>query len=326
MEQQNQMTMHAQAKRNTEEALSYLIMQVHSKSLELNQLGDTLLKHARMELYVAQMEQIKFEDLSSTAQKLYENPNLTIENWFSNQSFYIGNDSNMQVEHNINEYDVFVMQEESSAGSKKHNISSQNSIIDDLKESSEVIERKTTQVLPIIKSFDKYKPAYSGDVAQKIYKANTLKPARELVKSMIENETYLAFNRLNTFNKAETICKKSVNNEAFLNTFQHYSKITSLYNALLNGANLSEMNIADLHAEAEKVSALDSLAYTIVSNAEQFREENAEILESPNLTAGNVKQYYVALGRLVSTANSKVTGQEVIKNELSADVASIMAK
>lgn len=329
MEQNEQFSMHKLAKKNTEEALSYLIVQLHSKSLELNELGNTLLKHARMELYVAQNEGVPTDELSATAQELLKNPNLSVDIHFAERVYSI-------MEPNPQNCDgvqagIFVeVTEQPTTDTTAEIITDDFCDVesDDHNGGNEYVDiiKVNPKLNPVVKGFDKLYPAYSGDIANKIYKTSVLKPARELVKSLIDDETQFALNRLTQHVRAEAICEVADEHSELTKIFEHYSKISAIYDAVIKGALIADFEFDDLKDEANKVAELDSLAYTIVSNAQQFKDDNAKILSGKNLTAGNIKQYYSALGKSESTKQEKISGQEVIRNEIASDVASIMAK
>ena len=351
MEQNN--SMHAQAKKNTEDALSYLVVQAHAKSLELNQLGDTLMKHAQMELYIAQMENVEFEALSSTAQKLHENPDLRIENRFVGQVYYLDKSNKTNINNNdVNEGNIYVVtadEQEDEKTKPSNDISTNNgndkvitfveSKEDEIStpaddSNSEETETEETdeietfvKVKPVAKSFDRLKPAYTGDIAKKIYKTSVMKPARELIKAMIDKQTQVALKNLINVAADDEKHAASLYRSGTRSTLENYSVIASMYDAVIKGMDVADMEIYALKDEAGKIAELDSLACTIISNAEEFRQENVEALDnSRNLTAGNVKQYYTALGKFESTAENKISGQDVIKNEFANDVANIMSR
>lgn len=351
MEQNN--SMHAQAKKNTEDALSYLVVQAHAKSLELNQLGETLMKHAQMELYIAQMENVEFEALSSTAQKLHENPDLRIENRFVGQVYYLDKSSKTNInDNNVNEGNIYVVspdkEEETKPSSSIATNSNNDKVItfveskedeistpaDDSNseetktEDEDVVEPETfVKVKPVAKSFDRLKPAYTGDIAKKIYKTSVMKPARELIKAMIDEQTQITLKNLVDVAAKDKKHAVSLYHSGTKSTLENYSVIASMYDAVIRGMDVADMEIYSLKDEASKIAELDSLACTIISNAEEFRQENVEALDnSKNLTAGNVKQYYTALGKFESTAENKISGQDVIKNEFANDVANIMSR
>jgi len=345
MEQNKKFSMHTQAKETTEKALAYLCAQAYNKSDELNHLGETVIQNAKMELYIAELEGVPFDDMSSTAQKLALNPNLTIQNHFVGKIDYIDNDGKTPLlDTTKGGTEIFVVdinqkateQPASQPDEETEPVIESAPFEDDGTETpfedestggdTGVIEEINPVRTPVVKSFDKYKLAYTGAVAQKIYKATVLKPARELVKALIDEETHSALNRLVNFARAEATCEITPAHEEQKQIFEHYSTIVAIYDAVIKGTELEDLNVTDISQAVSKVAELDSLAYTIVSNAEEFREDNAEILNSKNLTAGTVKQYYTALGKQNSTEAQKTTGQAVIKDELSADVASIMAR
>ena len=344
-------TMHAQAKKNTEDALSYLIVQAHAKSIELNQLGGTLMKHAQMELYVAQMENVEFEALSSTAQKLHSNPDLRIENRFVSQVYYIEKGNKTDIDGtSVKEGDIYVVapEEETTAETDESSTSTAKSgengkvitfvenyddeaieddSMNDAIETESTTETETFEkAKPIAKSFDRLKPAYSGDIAKKIYKPSVMKPARELIKAIIDEQTQIALKNLINVATNNEKGTSSMHNSNSKGSLENYSVISSMYDAVIRGMDVAEMEISPLKDEAQKIAQLDTLAYTIISNAEEFRQENVEAFDSKNLTAGNVKQYYTALGKFESTKENKISGQEVIKNEFANDVANIMSR
>lgn len=321
MEQNNSVSsMHAQAKQNTEEALAYLFVQAHTKAEELNKLGETVMKHAQMELYVAQMENIAIEEMSSTAQRLHENPNTKIENRFKGQVFYLENGTRTQINEVINEENVFVVTPEQTED--EQNDESTN--IDDIEteSKSDDVEHVKKEVQMVIKSFDKLKPAYTNDVAHKIYKASVMKTARALILELIKEQTQIAMNNLVILNEDTAKADETANKRA---VFARNSMISSMYDTVIAGAEACTFDCFALSDEAQKVQELDSLAYTIVSNAEEFREMNESVV-GQKLTASKVKEYYKALGNFESTDEQKISGQEVIKNELANDVATIMSR
>ncbi len=333
--EQDKKLMHPQAKHFTEQSLSFLTEQVTTKKRELNELGEIVIRNAKMELYIAQTEGVPVEDMSDVAQALYNNPDLRIESAFTGKVVYIENGKKTEFldtskgeetlvvrvnESTTNAGESKEVSEEFFDGTQDGNTAEQDESTGD---SVEVYPLAVVE--PIVKHFDKLKPAYTGDIATKIYKTSVLKPARELVKALIDEQVQIALNNLTTNAHAKPPVR-TVTYKNSLGTFKNYSQISSVYEAVIRGSKFAQFKFDDLEDVAHKVATLDSLAYTIISNAEQFKEDNAQILSSKNLTAENIRQYYTALGKFESTKGSKTSGQAVIKAEISDDVANIMAK
>lgn len=315
MEQNNIMSMHAQAKQNTEESLAYLIYQQHAKTEELNKLAETVLKDARMELYVAQMEGVKYDSLSTIAQRLHDSPNLQIKNKFRGKAFLLedGLDTPLQNEVAFGDEATF------------EDLTEETAPCTDAPHATEtVVETQATVQKPqaIIKRFCKLQPANVVELQSKTYRAAVLKPAREVVKATIDQFVQQQLDAFVTQYGEDDSGQKPT----FKGDLQTYTLISSMYDAVINGKDWESFGIAALSYEAEAVRDLDSLAYSIIANAEQFREDNPEIARGQKLTASNIKQYYKELGKSESTESAKVTGAEVIAAELATDVAEIMTR
>lgn len=315
MEQNNIISMHAQAKQNTEDSLAYLIYQQHAKTEELNKLAETVLKDAKMELYIAQLEGVKYDSLSSIAQRLHDSPNLQIKNRFRGKAFLLEDGLDTPLQN-----DATMDQEATFDEMTEENVTYETAT------STQEPEAKATPAQPkpeaIVKSFCKLQPAHSVELRSKTYRVAVLKPAREVVKATIDQ---FVQQQLSQF-VAEFSDENSGQKPTFKGDLQTYTLISSMYDAVLNGKSWESFGVPALSYEAEAVRDLDTLAYTIVANAEQFREDNPALTDGQKLTASNIKQYYRELGKSESTEDAKRTGAEVIMSELADDVAEIMTR
>ncbi len=325
MEKRENNSMHPKAKQNTEEALSYLIVQAHNKARELDELGENVIKHAQMELYVANVENVEDEALSLTAQKLKGNPDLKLKNSFKGILSYQANGREIPSYENENRV-VFIDHDDEAMETTQEvqevEDCTNNATITPVvatKSSPISIKSKLQKPVLIIDSFKVY-PADTSKLKSKKFRASTLKCARELIKIIVENATSTALSEL--ILQANTVANCADTRA----TLDHYAVISAMYDAVVQGTNIDSMAVEPLSDVSEKVAQLDNLAYNIVLNAEEFRADNEKTLDSPKLTAKNIKQYYSALGEHESTEDEKVTGQQVIQNELSPIVSQIMAR
>jgi len=322
MEKRENYSMHPKAKQNTEEALSYLIVQAHNKARELDELGENVIKHAQMELYVANVENVEDGALSLTAQKLKGNPDLKLKNSFKGILSYQANGHEIPSYEDENRVVFIDHDDETMETTQEVEDCTNNATITPVvatKSSPISIKSKLQKPVLIIDSFKVY-PADTSKLKSKKFRASTLKCARELIKIIVESATSAALSELILKSNTVANCADA------RATLDHYAVISAMYDAVVQGTNIDSMAVKPLSDVSEKVAQLDNLAYNIVLNAEEFRADNEKTLDSPKLTAKNIKQYYSALGERESTKDEKVTGQQVIQNELSPIVSQIMAR
>lgn len=314
--------MHAQAKQNTEDSLAYLVYQQHAKTEELNKLGETVLKDAKMELYVAQMEGVRYDDLSTIAQRVHDYPNLTIKSKFRGQGFLL-EDGNGGVLPDDSKLEP--------ASWENINIKESHAVVDEpATENSATLDAEIVQPIqtaPVVKNFCKMQPAYP--VGSKKYKTAVLKPAREIVKAAMDQfvrQKIDAFVRENSETLAADASIDLAGIPTYKTDIETYSLISAMYECVMQGKKYDYFDVNTLSSEAEIVRDLDCLAYTIISNAERFRADNPELTDGDNLTAANIKQYYRELGKSESPTGNILTGQQIIVREICDDVAEIMSR
>ncbi len=309
------------AHNRTLESMKYLVYQEKIKTDELNHLGQDVLENAKMEIYVAQIENVSEDHLSKPARMLLENPDLVFAKEFSTQ-LLMNEELSMEPKtaeepqntteaEKTDDYDFEIFQKAESQNAD-NSINETNT------------QYKSITPIAFVKNFDCLKVANLPKDTSKIYRPPALKPCRELLYSIV---TKYAMEQLQSILDSD-FAQDTEDLAIFERKFATSSMVCAILKTLDQG--ISEKDIMNSPISSIGTQAalkINALSDTIIANAQEFKEDNSLLAKGKSLTAENITNYYRELGaanRSSNKQNPRNVGKAIISEALSSEVYSIL--
>lgn len=310
MSNENKLSMFETAHARTLDSIKYLVYQEKVKTDELNHLGQDILENAKFEVFAAQMEQIDTALLSKPAQMLLDNPELAVTNEFRAQLFLDEKPSEFMRAEAASEPEETTIEVEKDE---------EDVISFDVDEPKQPVTPKTKPVA-LIKNFKKVNPAKIPEGAMKKYKPAILKPCIDVLYDIVIKYSLEQLENIvsseDVFEIPANIWKLTIANN-----------VGSVLLAIAKGADIERLKDSPFSDMTQVAQDICDLSYSIIENANEFKEDNPELATGKNLTASNIMKYYRELGAKEQGKMNNyatATGKNVIATALTPDVYEIL--